>query len=380
MSPALDASDERELTERQRLILEYVVEDYVAGGLPVGSKALTARRSMLVSASTVRYELAELEDRGFLTHPHTSAGRVPTDLGYRFYVDRLLGSLTPRPAELALDLSSVRNEIDEALQATIDALVQVTHLLALATAPQLQTTTVRHVEVLLLQPQVVVVVIITSTGGVTKRLFVFDEPVDPGLADWAAAYLKETVAGLRLGARQLGARLADPTLSVRERDFLAVLEPAFTELVESGDQGVYVGGAAGLVEELRADDITTFRGLLETLERRAVLLDLLRFAARGEAPLRARRLRVRGSGLREARARGGAVRPVEPQPRDGEPARARAHGLRQGDRRGPLGGRAAVALRRGALRGVRARPAHARRRVRPDYPEADRPTDRPGTV
>ena len=284
MSPALDASDERELTERQRLILEYVVEDYVAGGLPVGSKALTARRSMLVSASTVRYELAELEDRGLLTHPHTSAGRVPTDLGYRFYVDRLLGSLTPRPAELALDLSSVRNEIDEALQATIDALVQVTHLLALATAPQLQTTTVRHIEVLLLQPQVVVVVIITSTGGVTKRLFVFDEPVDPGLADWAAAYLKETVAGLRLGARQLGARFADPTLSVRERDFLIVLEPAFTELVESGEQGVYVGGAAGLVEELRADDITTFRGVLETLERRAVLLDLLSSALEAKRP------------------------------------------------------------------------------------------------
>jgi heat-inducible transcriptional repressor len=284
MSPALDASDERELTERQRLILEYVVEDYVAGGLPVGSKALTARRSMLVSASTVRYELAELEDRGFLTHPHTSAGRVPTDLGYRFYVDRLLGSLTPRPAELALDLSSVRNEIEEGLQATIDALAQVTHLLALATAPQLQTTIVRHVEVLLLQPQVVVVVIITSTGGVTKRLVVFDEPVDPGLADWAATYLKETVAGLRLGARQLGARLADATLSVRERDFLAVLEPAFTELVESGDQGVYLGGAAGLVEELRADDITTFRGLLETLERRAVLLDLLRFALEAKRP------------------------------------------------------------------------------------------------
>ena len=85
----------------------------------------------------------------------------------------------------------------------------MTHLLALATAPQLQTTTVRHVEVLLLQPQVVVVVIITSTGGVTKRLFVFDEPVDPGLADWAAAYLKETVAGLRLGARLLRTRLED---------------------------------------------------------------------------------------------------------------------------------------------------------------------------
>jgi heat-inducible transcriptional repressor len=284
MSQAVDAPGERELTERQRLILEYVVEDYVAGGLPVGSKALTARRRMVVSASTVRYELAELEDRGFLTHPHTSAGRVPTDLGYRFYVDGLLDSLAPRPTELVLDLSSVRSEIDEALQATIDALAQVTHLLALATAPPLETTTVRHVEVLLLQPQVVVVVIITSTGGVTKRLFVFDGPVDPGIADWAAAYLNETVAGLRLGARQLRSRLADPGLSAREREFLAVIEPAFTELVESGDHGVYVGGAAGLVDGLRADDITTFRGLLETLERRAVLLDLLRAALEAKRP------------------------------------------------------------------------------------------------
>jgi heat-inducible transcriptional repressor len=287
MSPALDTEPVPELSERQRLILEYVVEDYVAGGLPVGSKALTVRRRMLVSASTVRYELAELEERGFLTHPHTSAGRVPTDLGYRFYVDRLLETLAPRPAELALDLASVRNEIDEALQATIDALAQVTHLLALATAPHLETTTVRHVEVLLLQPQVVVVVIITSTGGVTKRLFVFEEPVDPGLADWAAEYLRETIAGLRLGARQLRSRLADPSLSRREREFLRVLEPAFTELVERGDQGVYVGGAAGLVDELRTDDISTFRGLVETLERRAVLLDLLR------AGLDAKRLYVR---------------------------------------------------------------------------------------
>jgi len=215
------------LSERQRVILEYVVEDYLAGGYPVGSKALTARRRMRVSSSTVRYELAELEERGYLTHPHTSAGRVPTDQGYRFYVDRLLGSLAPKPADLPLDLSGVRNEVDAALETTIAALTQVTHLLALATAPSLETTVVRHVEVLVLQPQVVVVVIITSTGGVTKRLFVFGEPVDPGLAAWAHEYLNEQVAGLNLGARLLRNRFDDPSLPAREREFLAVIEPAF---------------------------------------------------------------------------------------------------------------------------------------------------------
>jgi heat-inducible transcriptional repressor len=273
-----------ELTERQRVILTYLVEEYVAAGHPVGSKALTARRGMDVSSSTVRYELAELEERGYLSHPHTSAGRVPTDLGYRHYVNRVLETLDPRPRELALDLSEVSSEINVALQTTTDVLARVTHLLALVTAPPLQTTVVRHVEVLLLQPQVVVVVVITSTGGVTKRLFVFDEPVDPGLADWAAEYLNEQVAGLTLGARLLRARFEDESLAAGEREFLETLEPAFTELVEGAEQTMYIGGTAGVMDEFRSEDISAFRSLLEALERRAALIDLMRSTLDSKRP------------------------------------------------------------------------------------------------
>lgn len=264
-----------ELSERQRVILEYVVEDYVAAGQPVGSKTLTSRRGMQVSASTVRYELAELEGLGLLTHPHTSAGRVPTDLGYRFYVDRVLESVEPWPAELPLDLSAVQNEIDSALQATTEALSQVTHLLALVTAPPLESTVVRHVEVLLLQPQIVVVVVITSSGGISKRACVFDDPVDPGLVEWAAEYLNERISGLKLGARLLRSRFEDPGLATREREFLGSLRPAFTELLAAGDQEVFVGGTADVMGEFRAEDISAFRSLLEALERRAALLDMM---------------------------------------------------------------------------------------------------------
>ncbi|MFN8186290.1 MAG: heat-inducible transcriptional repressor HrcA [Gaiellales bacterium] len=274
---------ETELSERQRVILEYVVEEYVAGGNPVGSKALTARPDMRVSSSTIRYELAELEGRGFLTHPHTSAGRVPTDRGYRFYVDRLLES-GARPTELPLDLSAVKSEIDTALRATIDSLSQVTHLLALATAPSVETTVVRHVEVLQLQPQVVVVVAITSAGGVTKRVVVFDEPVDSGLIEWAREYLNEQVAGNKLSPRVLRSRFEDPGLSARERQFLEAIRPAFGELLERGEQSVYVGGAAGVMDEFRREDIASFRHLLETLERRAALLDLVRATLDSKRP------------------------------------------------------------------------------------------------
>src|SRR5215208_7767953 len=164
------------LTDRQQEILRRVVEEYVESGEPVGSKHLVTRGGMTVSPSTVRAELAELERLGLLTHPHTSAGRVPTEAGYRFYADVLLDQLGPRPGPFPLDPAASRSGVEAALEATTETLSQVTRLLALVSAPPLQTTTVRHVEVLLLQPQVVMVVVITSTGGVSKRVFALGDP------------------------------------------------------------------------------------------------------------------------------------------------------------------------------------------------------------
>src|SRR5262245_15658302 len=109
-----------ELSDRKREILSRVVEEYVATGEPVGSKSLVERTGMSVSASTVRYELAELETLGLLTHPHTSAGRVPTESGYRFYADELLERLEPRPSPFPLDLAVARRELESALQETTE--------------------------------------------------------------------------------------------------------------------------------------------------------------------------------------------------------------------------------------------------------------------
>src|SRR5215469_8084967 len=161
-----------ELSERQLEILARVVEEYVATSMPVGSKVLVERAGFDVSSSTVRAELADIERQGLLTHPHTSAGRVPTEAGYRVYVDGLLARPEQRPQELELGLPAARAEIDEALQATTEALSQLTRLLALVSAPPLEAATVRHVEVLPLQPTVVMVVVITSTGGVSKQRYV----------------------------------------------------------------------------------------------------------------------------------------------------------------------------------------------------------------
>jgi heat-inducible transcriptional repressor len=263
------------LSDRQELLLRKVVEEYLEAGAPVGSKLLASEVEW--GPSTIRNELAQLEEQGLLAHPHTSAGRVPTEAGYRYFVDRLLtaGSEAERPT---LSLSLVRRELDDAMQVTTETLSQVTNLLAIVTAPPLETSTIRHVEVLLLQPQVLMVVVITSAGGVTKRLFTFSSPVDPGLADWAASYLKERLVGFGLGARMLRQQLHDPSLSSAESDFIDALTPAFTSLEDGLHDALYVEGTARLLRDDRWGDVSELNSLMDMLERRVTLLGVLRAA------------------------------------------------------------------------------------------------------
>jgi heat-inducible transcriptional repressor len=266
------------ITPRQELILRKVVEAHAATGQPVGSKTLAADPDLGCGPSTVRNELAVLEEQGLLAHPHTSAGRVPTDAGHRFYVDRLLPVLAPaRSVKLGL----MRREVDEAMRVTTETLSQVTNLLAIVSAPPIDTATVRHVEVLLLQPQVVMVVTITSTGGVAKRIFSFPSPVDPGLVSWAGEYLDERLTGMGLGARMLHSRLADPSLGPTEQAFLDALAPAFTALADTAEDSLYVGGAGRLLDADRVQDLAHINQLMGELERRVAILGVLR-AALGE--------------------------------------------------------------------------------------------------
>jgi heat-inducible transcriptional repressor len=259
------------LSPRQERILATVVEGYLESGQPLGSKVIAADLQLGVAPSTVRNELAMLEEQGLLAHPHTSAGRIPTDAGYRYFVDRLL----PEPHHASFELTLIRREVDAAMRVAAETLSQVTNLLAIVTAPPIETATIRHVEVLQLQPQVVMVVTITSTGGVAKRVFTFDQPVDPGLVAWAGEYLNEQLVGLGLGARMLVKRLSEPSLPATERAFLAQLSPAFTQLAATAEETLYVDGTARLFSEHRFQDLSQINELMAMLEHRVELLGAL---------------------------------------------------------------------------------------------------------
>ncbi len=314
--------------------MRVVVDAYLASGRPVGSKELAGMAEIAWKPSTVRAELAALEAAGYLTHPHTSAGRLPTDAGYRRYVDLLLESgETSRQTGVALELSRLRAEVDEAMRETTAALAQVTDLVALATAPpETVAATIHRVEVLRLRPNRVMVIAIASSGAIAKRVFDFDTSVDPGLVEWASSYLNESLSGMSLGARMIGDRLADPALEPLESEFIGALGSVFTELDRGAGEMLYMEGTARLLSDSR---LARPAGRRPADERAGEQGGDAQGAALGtrralRVPLDRRREPAAGAALGQRRRRELWAR--APQSRLGRGGRAAADGLRDGDR------------------------------------------------
>jgi len=270
------------LSERQEQILGIAVEAYLKTGTPVGSKAIAERTDFDWGPSTVRAELSALEREGYLTQPHTSAGRIPTDAGYRRYADDLIQA-GARPTTVTVPstgLMQARREVEDALRETTAALAQANDLLALATAPPVSTATIHRVEVLRLQPRVVAVVAIADNGDVAKRVFTFESPVDSGLVEWASSFLNERLTGLGIGSSMVSARLQDPEVGDRERAFLEEIGSAVSELAEATPQQLYMDGTGRLLSESHASDIPHPDGVVSALEGRVSVLSVLRSALR----------------------------------------------------------------------------------------------------
>src|SRR5688500_8999983 len=174
--------------ERRLAVLRAIVEDYVATEEPVGSKALVERHGLGVSPATVRNDMAALEEEGFITQPHTSAGRVPTDKGYRLFVDKLT-TLKPMSAAEKRAITTLLDgavDLDDVVHRSVRLLAQLTRQVAVVQYPTLSRSTVRHVELVALAPNRVLTVLILSTGRVEQRIV--ELPAD--LDDEALAVLR----------------------------------------------------------------------------------------------------------------------------------------------------------------------------------------------
>jgi len=259
--------------ERKLEVLRAIVEDYVATEEPVGSKSLVERHSLGVSPATVRNDMAALEEEGFITQPHTSAGRIPTDKGYRLFVDRLT-TLKPMSAPEKRAISTFLDgavDLDDVVHRSVRLLSQLTRQVAVVQYPTLSRSTVRHVELVALAPTRVLVVLILSTGRVEQRLVELDHEV----GDDDLATIRSTVHRVAIGetiAEALTALRGLEQVDPATASVVATLVDAMSD--HRSDERVVVGGAANLARYGDSFDVDV-RPLLEALEEHVVLLKLL---------------------------------------------------------------------------------------------------------
>ena len=330
--------------DRQRDILRRVVEEYVATGQPVGSKTLVERSASRFALDRARRARGARAARPAHASAHFRGARP--DGGGTASTSTSCSS-GPSRGRTSSARPPARAEVEEALQATTEMLSQVTRLLALVSAPPLEAATVRHVEVLLLQPDVVIVVVIASRAASPTCASRSRSRSTQGLVDWAGEYLDERRPGARSARAPSGARSTSRSLRLRERAFLEAIRGAFEQAADENRQ-LFVGGAAGLLEEMRAEEIGAYRSLMERA-REARACSTCSRSPRPAAAVRRGSARSSSSPASRARARRRAPTASRTDARLRQPSRAAAHGLREGAPLGPRGGARALPLRRGTI-------------------------------
>jgi len=269
------------LDDRKARLLRAVVHDFIQTAEPVGSKTLAERYALGVSAATIRNELATLEEQGYLSHPHTSAGRVPTDRGYRFYVDSLsgVGKLARAQEEAIVRYFEGAADLEETLRRTSVLLASLTRYTAMVAPPSLDRSRVRHVELIGLGRHVIMMVLIMDTGRVEKRLVETASEVSASDLEDLRRQLNETLVGERLDRAEL-------VLSAMAQEVPPHRQVLFTTLVNAigqvvGDQTserVWVGGQAHIAGPGGFDGIETVHRVYQALEQQVLVLRLLQAA------------------------------------------------------------------------------------------------------
>ena len=263
------------LDDRKLAVLRAIVEDYVSTNEPVGSKNLVDRHSLDVSPATIRNDMAVLEEQGFIVQPHTSAGRVPTDKGYRLFVDRLTGVKPFSSAERRAIETFLAGayDLDDVVMRTVRLLAQLTRQVAVVQYPSLTRSAVRHIELVPLAPQRLLLVLITDTGRVEQRSVELPVPVGDDSITHLRAVLNAYLDGRRLAEVTSAVTELPERINPADRSVAAaVLSVILETLVERHEERVVVAGAANLAP---ADFARGLHEVLEALEEQVVLMRLL---------------------------------------------------------------------------------------------------------
>jgi heat-inducible transcriptional repressor len=263
------------LDDRKLAVLRAIVEDYVSTNEPVGSKALVDRHNLDVSPATIRNDMAVLEEQGFIVQPHTSAGRIPTDKGYRLFVDRLSGVKPFSTAERRAIETFLAGayDLDDIVMRSVRLLAQLTRQVAVVQYPSLTRSAVRHIELVPLMDKRLLLVLITDTGRVEQRAVDLPGAIDDESITQLRAVLNACLDGRKLtDAATVVAGLPERVMPSERANAAAVFSVILETLVDRHEERVVVGGASNLTP---ADFSRGLHEVLEALEEQVVLMRLL---------------------------------------------------------------------------------------------------------
>jgi heat-inducible transcriptional repressor len=259
------------LDDRKTAILSAVVHEYIVTAQPVGSSHIAAAPGVGVSSATVRNEMAVLEQEGYLIQPHTSAGRIPTDKGYRFFVDHLAGpnrvdAVTTR--QVGEFFSAAHGRLEEMLHQTSDLLTRLTRNAAVVLGPKAEAATIRSAQIVRLSGNAATVVLVFGNGTVENEVIELADDVSDAALAAATVHLAAALHGSTLAAVTVLAESGDEAVDAICADALSAMRAA------SGDDHVYVGGASTVAQAF--DAVEVVREVLHTLEQQFVVVSLVR--------------------------------------------------------------------------------------------------------
>lgn len=268
-----------DLNERGRAILEAIVDDYIASGEPVGSRAVTKRHNLNISPATVRNVMADLEDMGFLISPHTSAGRVPTDKGYRYYVDSLLQIRDLSDLEkqtIESHYQGKKGTVETLLQETGKALSSLSNYAGLVMVPRFTSTVFRHIEFVRLSNGKALVVFVSQTGLVQNKLIDLDEDLQQRDLEQMTNYLNQTLSGMTIQeVREKIAAEMKQEKALYDKLMKKALELSGQALAEDIEGQLFIEGTSSFLELPDFAEVGKMKRLFQAFEQKNRLIELL---------------------------------------------------------------------------------------------------------
>ena len=266
------------LTERSRQILEAIIEDYIITAEPVGSRTITRRHGLSLSPATVRNVMSDLEEMGFLVSPHTSAGRVPTDKAYRFYVDSLVGHnkiAREEREEIRKRCSLTGKDVGEVLKETSRMLSSVSHYMGIVMGPRFTANVFRHIEFVKLSGKRILAILVSQSGSVQNKIIETDEELQAADLTGMANYLNDILKGLTI--TQVKNKILEEMQEekIRYDALLARALELSRQTLEETNVEVFIEGQANILDQPEFADVAKMKEIIRAFEEKGQLLALL---------------------------------------------------------------------------------------------------------